>query len=359
MMNIYINGRFVTQKITGVQRYAYELLRALDEGIEKGAVDAGIFKFHLLTPHGQKQNIDLKIIEKKQVGHLKGQLWEQIELPLYARGGFLVNLCNQGPIFKRKQIVTIHDAAIYRFPKAYSWLFRTWYKLTWYCLSKTAKLILTVSEFSRQELINRGVGSEDKIRVIPNGINHIHRAMSNKGVLDKYSLEKNGYIFAVGSLNPTKNFSALLAAFERLDNKNLKLAIAGGGNEKIFSKTGFAVPANVKFLGYVDDADLKCLYENAAFFVFPSIYEGFGIPPLEAMACGCPVITSKVASLPEICQNAALYCDPFNIQDVADKMNLMASDKDLRLSFAERGLARSMFFQWDDSVRLLLEVIKK
>jgi len=357
---IFINARFLTQSITGVQRYAHELVKALDDLIGQGEIDKAKYRFTLLSPgKGIKHDLGLKHIPLRQVGYLTGHAWEQMELPFYTAGGLLISLCNTAPLLKNSQIVTIHDAGVFGFPQSYSLAFRTWYKLLFAVLGKNAKRIITVSSFSKRELIGYCKINEEKIHVIYLGKEHFLNLEPDNSILTKYNLTNKHYVFAVSSMSLHKNFGALVRAVEYLGtDTDFIVVIAGGANPKVFS-SGVRLPGNVCYVGYLNDNQLRALYENAACFVFPSLYEGFGLPPLEAMACRCPVIVSDTASLPEVCGDAALYCDPENPDDIAGKIRQVITDESLRQTLREKGLARAEQFTWEECARKTLAVIEK
>ena len=153
-------------------------------------------------------------------------------------------------------------------------------------------------------------------------------------------------MLAVSTANPRKNFAAVARAIELVGDAGFDFVVAGGADPRVFSGAGVRLPAFVKRVGYVTDAELRALYENAACFVYPSLYEGFGLPPLEAMACGCAVLVSDAASLPEVCGDAAVYCDPRSPEDIAGKLAAIMADADRRRTFAERGRRHAAQFSW-------------
>ncbi|MGH7158411.1 MAG: glycosyltransferase family 4 protein, partial [Candidatus Saccharimonadales bacterium] len=167
-MFVVINGRFLTQKLTGVQRFACELVRALDALIGKGIIDPK-YSLLLITPSGTEIPFKLSHIRVEQAGLFAGHLWEQLELPLYARRGVLLNLCNSAPLLKTQQLVVIHDAGVYAVPHAYSVVFRAWYKFMLPLLGKMARHLVTVSYFSRSELVRYCGYDEAKITVVWEG----------------------------------------------------------------------------------------------------------------------------------------------------------------------------------------------
>jgi glycosyltransferase involved in cell wall biosynthesis len=163
-------------------------------------------------------------------------------------------------------------------------------------------------------------------------------------------------ILAVGSRSPHKNLAAVVQAVSRLGGSALPLVAAGGANTRVFN------PAELNgnsfhAVGYVTDLELRALYEQAACFVYPSLYEGFGLPPLEAMTCGCPVVVSRAAALPEVCGDAALYCDPHDPENIAEQIRTVLHDSGRRAELRERGLARARCFTWGRAASALLGIL--
>lgn len=353
---ITINGRFLTQETTGVQRFAREIVRAavLSTG------SRWIEKAELATPSGVSgkaaefvQSIGLTA---RSVGRLRGHPWEQLELPVATRGRALVNLCNTAPVQKREQIVVLHDAAIASMPKNYSFWFRTWYRLMIRYYGARAAKIATVSDFSAQEIARYFNISRDLISVIPESGEHILRANVDEAILQRLGLDADRYFLAVSSMAPNKNFRMVVDAVSRMPPVPFRFVVVGGRNATVF-KDNFDLPTGVVEAGYVSDSELRALYEHAACFIYPSLYEGFGLPPLEAMTCGCPVVVSNVASLPEVCGKAAAYFDPRDPADVASSLSRVLGSRTYRSELREAGLARSRLWTWRDAASRLEEII--
>lgn len=321
MKTIYINGRFLTQRITGVQRYALEMVK----GIDKEFAGNKTYRFVILTPKNIIYKLHLNNIQIKNVGLLKGHLWEQLELPFYSRKGMLINFCGCAPLIKKNQIVTLHDAAFCAVPESFSFKFRTWYKIMFYVLGHRVNKILTVSNFSKKELNKYFSIDLNKIDVTYNGIEHILKVKPDEKIFDKFNIEKNNYVLAVSSLNPSKNFKLILETAKEMPDTNF--VIAGGTNSSVFKSKGLPVTDNVKFIGYVTDEELVALYKYASCFVYPSLYEGFGIPPLEAMAFNCPVIVSNIEVFREIYNDYVIYCVYHDKQDLKRKINTVLKSK--------------------------------
>lgn len=312
--SITVNGRFLSQPVTGVQRYAFELLNALNSLLDARSIEP--VPITVLVPPNARNLPQWPSIRIQQVGRFTGQLWEQLDLPLHARGTLLFTPCGGAPIIHQPHVVTIHDAGPFRTPAAYTIAYRTYYKALQRIISATASHILTVSEFSRRELTTVLHLPAAKITAIPLSGEHIIRCEPDQGVLLRNHLRPGQYVLGVGSRNPNKNLKGLIDAAAFFPPSSLELVVAGGGDRSIFSD-GQPAPAGARSLGFVNDNELRTLYENAACFAFPSFYEGFGLPPLEAAALGCPVVVSNAASLPEIFGQAALYCDPHSPEDIA------------------------------------------
>jgi glycosyltransferase involved in cell wall biosynthesis len=343
---IFINGRFLAQPITGVQRYAREVVRALDALLREGVVDAGGAEVTLLTPCDGVDVPPLERIRVRRAGRLAGHAWEQFELPVLSRAGVLLNLCNTGPLACRRQVVTLHDAAVYRVPAAYTRVFRTWYRVLWAGLARTAPTILTVSYFSRRELADCLGIDRSRIGVVEEAGDHILAVPPDAGVLDRHGLRARPFVLAVSTANPTKNFGVVVRAIERLGETDFDFVVAGGVDPRVFARAAAPLPAAVKRVGYVSDGELRALYEHAACFVHPSRYEGFGLPPLEAMCCGCPVLAAEAASIPEVCGDAALYFDPGSPADLAGKLDVLMAHPAARAALAARGRDRAARFSW-------------
>jgi glycosyltransferase involved in cell wall biosynthesis len=357
---IFVNGRFLTQATTGVQRYALEVVKALDKLIAKATIDSERYTLILLAPQALKYEPDLKHIPLRRVGHLSGHLWEQLELPYYARGGLLFSPSNTAPLLQRNQIVTIHDTAFFAYPQNYSFAFRNWYRFLMKRVGRIAKRVIVNSSFAKTELTHYCQIAESKLEVVPvRGTEHILSVDSDGTILQRYNLAHKPFILAVSSMSLTKNFGSVVRAAELLGSTDFDVVVAGGTNPKVFGESNVAWPESIKHVGYVSDEELKTLYENAHCFVFPSLYEGFGLPPLEAMACGCPVIVSRAASLPEVCGEAALYCDPYYPSDLADKIQELMSDAGLRKELRQRGLEHVEQFTWEKCAHKTFAVIER
>jgi glycosyltransferase involved in cell wall biosynthesis len=256
-------------------------------------------------------------------------------------------------------VVTILDASVYAVPDAYSLGFRTWYRLMFPIIGRRSQRVITISEFSRQELQSNAGIAADHFMVVPGSGEHILRIPPDESVVHRLALGSRPYILAVSSRSRHKNLSGIEAAVRLLRGEQFDVVLAGGGNSRVFRSSGSASGEQVRNAGYVTDAELRALYQHASCLVYPSLYEGFGLPPLEAMSCGCPVIASRVASLPEVCGDAALYCDPGDPADIARNIRSVLHDDGLRLDLRRRGLERSKGFRWSRSAESVLTLVQE
>jgi glycosyltransferase involved in cell wall biosynthesis len=289
-----------------------------------------------------------KVLDVQIIGRNTGHLWEQVDLPLYLlRHGrpLLVSLSSTAPMFYGNQIATHHDINYVRYPQSYSRSFRTVYRTITPILLRQVKALLTVSNFSKGEISAFYGFPSNRIFVIPNAVSDAFTPAPTEQVTP--------YLLAVSSPSAHKNFNRMIQAFLTLRGQdNLQLHIVGAASE-IFADPELQHLAcrdpRIRFLGRLNDAELIEQYQGATAFVFPSLYEGFGIPPLEAQACGCPVLAANAASIPEVLQASALYFDPLDVSHIAAAMERILVDMPLRKALRRRGLNNVERFSWDDS----------
>lgn len=352
---LFINGKFTAQRMTGVQRYADNLVRALDERAD----DTGSRPCVLLCPPAGR----LPSLRRIRVRHtglpgLPLHLWEQACLPWAARSGLLLSLAGSAPLVARRQCCTFHDAAVFDHPEAYTPLFGAWYRRHFRWLARRAERVLTVSAHSRARLSARLQVPTAAIGIVPNGSEHLTSTPADATVLDRLQLRGRRFALAVGSANPLKNLAALLQAWQRLpDDDDLRLVVVGGSDAAVFADGAAARQApdgRIVHAGVLDDASLKALYQAATLLVFPSLDEGFGLPPLEAMALGCPVVAARAGALPEVCGDAAVYVDPSDGAAIAEAVMRVAGDAELRRQLAAAGRQRAAAFTWPRAAAALL-----
>ncbi|WP_411750641.1 glycosyltransferase family 4 protein [Serratia marcescens] len=347
---IYINARFLTQDVTGVQRFAEQICMELVE-LRNDII--------LLAPRDIKRSTLPAGFNVRFIGNKSGHYWEQIELPCYLKSlgsPLLLNLCSTAPAFYDNQIVTHHDVTYKRYKKSFSLKFRALYSVLVPLMLRNSKALITVSNFSKSEILDYFSYDKKNIYIVYNAVGQEF----SPGMLQEN--DKDKYILAVSSPNYHKNFHGMLESFslvKRQHGGNVKLKVIGKSSasfaSQYFSKN--LVTDDVIFLGRIEDEKLISLYQNAIAFVFPSFYEGFGIPPLEAQACGCPVISSNKASMPEVLNESVIYFDPYNINEMADAMSKVISDEETRSKLISSGFANVKKYSWKKSAQSVCDII--
>lgn len=355
--NLLINGRFLGRRATGVDRFAFETIRALDQLIElRDPLVAGL-RSEIIVPEALAGMANpFRHVALRASGKGGGLRWEQIALPQAARGGLLLNLCNSGPLLYRHQVTVLHDAAPTRVPDSYSRSFVAWYRLMAPCLGRVSQRVITVSEFSRRELSDAYRIPSGKIGVVSESGEHMLRVEADDGAVAT-RLNGRPFVLAVGSLNRHKNFRLVAEAARLIGDAQFDIVVVGGGDARVYGTGKDALPAFVKHLGYVSDGELAALYRRAACFVYPSRYEGFGLPPVEALALGCPVIASRLPAVQEACGDAVLYTSPDDPAELAGLLERITADAALRSSLQERGRARTGELTWRTTAARLIEEI--
>lgn len=317
---LIINGKFLTQRVTGVQRFSYEMLNELDKDIKDEEVI-------LVCPKNTEKIPKYMNIKVVKIGMLKGNLWEQISFPRYVskEHGVALSLCNSAPL-RNPGYITIHDAKVKRHPEYFSRKFVLWYNFMFKMIIKKSIHIFTNSEFSKNEISECYNVDKNKFSIWNPGWQHYNSISYDENTLEKYKLEKGKYFFAMGSMDPTKNFKWI--AENAKNNPDYVFAIAGAINNSVFTdKMGFETPENVKLLGFVSDAEAKTLMRDSKAFLFPSHYEGFGLPPLEAMSAGArSIIVSDIPVMHEVFENFATFIDPLKYDYNFD--TLLVEEKD-------------------------------
>jgi glycosyltransferase involved in cell wall biosynthesis len=353
MRPVYINGRFLTQKMTGVQRYAREIVCALDKLLAKKG-DATV-DVCLLVPPGTTIP-ELANIRCKTVGMSSGHLWDQIDFAWAARDGVALCLASTGPVLHPRCVVAIHDAAIYRIPDAFSFRYRLAHKVLGQILARTANLV-TVSEFSKSELSRIFGISDGAILVAPNGHEHL-QILPNYRIVEKLGLSDTPFFLMVGSLTRNKNLAVAVKALNRLPPGSARLVAVGDHKPSVFGHVPLPSCPDLIAAGRLEDAEIAGLMRQATAFVFPSLYEGFGIPPLEAMANNCPVFASTAEAVVETCGNAVDYFSPHDDEQLAELYNWALadwhSDRGWREVQAGRGQRRLVHYQWPISAKKIL-----
>ena len=351
-----INGRFLTQRTTGVQRYACEIVAALDAILSQDGDLADRLQFRMVLPPAAGATTDLSNILACRTSFGSGHAWDQLIFPLYERAG-LLSLGNFGPIFARNHIVCIHDANTFISPESYSRAFGLSYRTLLPLVGKRARRIATVSQFSASMLVRYGIGSQDKIFIAPNGHEHVLRWDARRAQLPLLGTLNRPYVLLLGSAAKHKNVDIVVQQAQALDAAGIDLVIAGAASRIFASGTAAVHQPNVHQIGFVGDDELAALYERALCLVFPSKTEGFGIPPLEAMAKGCPVISSNAASLVEVGGDAVIYVDPDDGAGWLEAIIGLAGNASLRATMSEKGKRRVGLFAWRRSAEIYLDEI--
>jgi glycosyltransferase involved in cell wall biosynthesis len=345
-----INGRFLTQITTGVQRYAREITAAIDSILNETASCGTVIAPS--PPIDFPHYTSLKVISAA-LG--RGYAWEQLILPLQSPKPIL-NLCNTAPLLRTDQIVCIHDANIYRMPESFSLPFRSVYKILHPLLAKRSMKVTTVSHFAAGELAQFLPITRDQISVMPNGHEHAFRwdaAASN--IFERYPVRRP-FVLLLGNRAKHKNAQVVMTLASEFDQMGVDLMVAGSG-AGIFAATNKLHAPNIRMLGFVSDDDLAALFSKALCLVFPSITEGFGLPIVEAMALGCPVISSNTSCMPEICGDAALLASPHDAPTWLRHVRDLLQSADLRSKLIERGRVQSSLFSWRRSAQLYLDLL--
>lgn len=343
---IVVNARFLTQPLTGTQRYAYNVITRMRD-------------VRLVSPAAPQPHYSNVPYDRLTVAPhlLRSHLWEQFVLPAHVGSDDLLwSPGGMGSLFVRRLVITVTDLAVFENPECYGGAFGRWYRALYPVVANRARRVLTISEFSK-EVIQRVLGvPADRIVVTHLGVDDAFRPRSIAEIerlRQRLGLSEH-YLLSVGALSPRKNLHRLLQAWRRVSQSypDTSLVIVGEPNLLFSADSSLGeLPPRTTHLTGIDDETLATLYSGAAAFVFPSIYEGFGLPVLEAMAAGTPVVTSNVTSLPEIAGDAAVLMNPYDVGAIADAIDAVLSDEVLRDDLRRRGFARAAQFSWDATAR--------
>lgn len=343
-----INGDFTTLRPTGVARYASEVTMALDALISEGHPLGRDLEIDLVVPRPLPETFRLDAIPVRVVPEFSKprlpQFWVQAQLPWHVPGG-LLSFCNLAPVALRRQIACIHDMHTRLMPSSYGRGFRWAHRLILPALGRRAARITTVSQLSRSHLLAFGIAPDENIVVTYNGSDHAKRwdAARSSLTVDR----SRPYVLCLGRRDQEyKNMALLARLAPLLDAMGLDLWMPGDVDEETILRYLPEMPGNIVFLGRIGDDDFKKALEGALCFLFPSRIEGFGLPAVEAMASGCPVVASTSPCLPEICGDSALYADPDDIQSWAETVRLLMLTPDLRERLVAKGYARASSYSW-------------
>jgi glycosyltransferase involved in cell wall biosynthesis len=370
MMRIAFDATAMPRLMAGAAVYTYELARAL------AAVDSE--NEYVIFARGSHfddlpaMRPGVRVLKVRAPSRPLRLLWEQTVLPWPAKGGRQLRIDvlhsphHTTPLAPcgYRRVVTIHDLTFFLLPERYPTTRRLYFQTMTRLSARVADAVIVPSEAVKGDVMRILGLPPERLFVIPEAAApafHPQDAVAIEAVRRRYGLE-GPFLLSVGSLEPGKNRERLLQAFARLRAQGLKhtLVVAGQrawryeGEAPLARRLGLA--DSVRFLGHVPQADLPALYSAADVFVFPSLYEGFGLPALEALACGTPVVASNVSALPEVVGDAALQVSPLDVEALADAMERLLRDDRLRSDLRERGLERARQFSWEKAARQTAEV---
>ena len=338
-----MNTRVLDADLTGIQRYTLELVSRF----------AG--KVECISP-------------ASCFGGVKGHIWEQCILPVRLRGELLFSPANTGPLSISKQVVTIHDVVPIDRPEWFDLKKASLYRFLTPRLARSVAHVITISEFTKQRLLAHVPMDEKRVTVIPNGVDckfRRHDGAELAQMRTTLGLGKRRYVLCVGTLEPRKNLPRLLKAWNRIVGTiadDIWLVLTGKqDNADLFAQVAGldCLPPRVHLTGHVPDETLPSLYAGAMVFAFPSLYEGFGLPPLEAMASGVPVLTGNQTSLPEVVGNAGLMVDPYDVSAIAAGLLSLIEDGNYRTRLISHGLEHVSQFSWDVTADKTWSVLQK
>lgn len=344
---IVFDGQVYAQRITGQYRYADEILMEFDKIISKD-------EFKIIVPEYVNIEKKFKNLQVVRYGKVKGVLWTQISLLRYIikNNAICIGFCNTTPILS-PGITTIHDIGYKVLASQYNSLYgrlsSLWHRLNYWIVANSKKTIITVSQFSKEQISQVYKVNKDRIQIIGNGWQHFERIQADNTIYDEFpEIKKKAFFFSLGSLEERKNFKWIVEVAKR--NPHLQFVIAGGSVKNVKEKIDFASIQNIIFVGYVTDEYVKALMQECRAFLFPSTFEGFGIPPLEALSVRAEVLCSNAACLPEICGDAVTYFDPYNYTENVENITSRENCE------IEKTLGR---YSWQSSAYELNRLIRK
>ncbi len=364
-MKIGIDCRIYSSKFTGIGRYVHELTKRLEN--LKDDHEYYLFfnkpEFDEYTPPSKRFK---KILADAPIYSLREQLHFNKILKKETLDLMHFTHFNAPILYKRPSIVTIHDLTLSFYPgkKKRSLLHRLAYAFTLRSAVKKAKKVITISQNSKKDLMDLIGTEEDKIEVIYQGVSEKFKKINDqeriKKTLKKFNLNNSPFFLYTGVWRSHKNLPNMLKAFKevlKLTENNIKLVITGKEDphypEVQNMPAELGIKENVIFPGLVDEDELVDLYNAASIYIFPSLYEGFGLPPLEAMACETPVAASEASSIPEVCgKGNAAYFDPNDYHDMAQVIFALYNDKGMQADLVSRGLLRVGEFSWQTMAEL-------
>lgn len=341
-----INGDFLSLKPTGVARFGREMTVALDALIDEDHPLTRDLDLRIVAPLEPAQPLPLRRIPLTVVPELKPrlpQVWIQLQLPRHLRGG-LLSFCNLAPVRTNHQIVCIHDLQTRTTPESYGYLFRLMHRVILPNLGRHVDAVTTVSESSKAHIVRLGVAPACNVAVVHNGSDHVRRWFPERSVLP-WTPERP-FVLCIGRDESHKNMELIWRLAGPLDEAGIDIVVAGDFDPLRLNTGGDDTPPNIRCLGRISDDQLARCFADALCFLFPSRTEGFGLPAIEAMACGCPVVASVAPCLPEICGNGAVFADPDDVEGWITAICRLRDHPQARSDLRGEGLAQARRYSW-------------
>lgn len=360
MRECVVNARFAGMRMTGVQRSAYEIVSRMLAAGER---------LRLVSPRSAEKSV----LPAERSGRIRqGHLWEQIELPVVARRSglraVLFSPANTGPLAVRRQVLLVHDLFPVEHPEWFSRGFGAWYRWLWPRLIPRVARVITNSEYTRERVLQRYGLDADRV-VACRFAQEEHFARPPETEIEMFRAKQGlpgRYLLYVGSIEPRKNLATLAAAWQETTarKEGVGLVVAGGAARKTVFNTSASGAERlgdptIHLTGYVPDEHLPLLYAGAEAFALPSLAEGFGLPVLEAMSCGTPVICSDNTALPEVAGEAARLLPALDAGAWAGQIDAVLSDAELRRRMSEAGQRRAAGFSWSRTARQVQSILEE
>lgn len=360
-MHVAVDARFLAQPMSGVQRYARELCAALDVLLEERDPVVADLEVTLLHPPLAGAAPTYRHLGLRQVGRLSGQPWEQLSLPRAARR-YDVLLCpgNLAPLASLRGrtpvVTTVHDLAFRYHPETVSRAFRTVYEVVVPQVLAHSARVITVSEAERERMLEHFPGAAGRLVAVANG----GSSPVQTGALPHPEPPAGDFVLYVGALNQRKNVDGVLSTIRRLlDERDGLRAVLIGASAAAYSPVELGgLDERVLALGAVDEPTLDAHYRAASLMLFPSFHEASGLPPVEAMARGCPVVVSDIPALRERCGDAAEYCLPYDVDSIVAAARRVLDDRERRDELVALGHARAAGFTWERTARETVAVLR-
>jgi glycosyltransferase involved in cell wall biosynthesis len=357
-MRVAINAQLLSGRRFGIENYLYHLLEAL-----KRIDGDNQYELFVNSPVKELSGAPFRQVVSNLPVHnsLTRILWEQTVMPFLAgRADVFHNPDHVLPFapIRARTVITVHDLAFYVVPETFSFRKRAYKKLVTPQSLRRANAIVADSHSTKRDVVELFRVPADKVTVVHPGVNPEFTRIGDRHALSAFRASRGlgrPFILFVGTIEPRKNIARLIEAFEIVRGKgatDLDLVIAGGDgwlSESIYRRARSSPSReHISFSGFIPAEELPLLYNCAEVFAFPSLYEGFGLPPLEAMACGVPVVTARVSSLPEVVGDSALSVSPSDAEELAHALERACGDTELRRQLVASGLERAKRFTWDD-----------